>query len=117
MLDEVLANAVPDALEVLGLESIEEYRAKKQNEKRRRIAGVYFIRQGDDGYIKIGYSEHIKKRLRGLQGASPVKLQLLATMNGTTKDEQDLHKRFKSYRKMGEWFEPVPELLDFINRL
>lgn len=32
-------------------------------------------------------------------------------------DESRIHKRFKKYRRHGEWFEPSQELMDFVKEM
>ena len=100
MIDE----AVPEALAVLGLDSIDEYPAWKEQQKR---GCVYFIQAGEDGPIKIGFSKDVESRLTDLQVASPEELRLLRTIEGTKEDEAHVHYLFSSYRLRGEWFEPA----------
>lgn len=75
---------------------------------------VYFI-SGENGNIKIGITQDIVKRMESLQCGSSAKLKLLAVARGGAKYEKELHERFSQARVRGEWFEPVPELLDLIN--
>ncbi len=77
---------------------------------------IYFIQAGSFGPIKIGFtgSEDANKRIRQLQTAHPEKLECLLTIDGSYKDEQRLHEYFKHLRLQGEWFEPKPELVEFI---
>jgi hypothetical protein len=75
---------------------------------------IYFIQQGKNGPIKIGFTDNIEKRLKELQTANPYKLNLLLCINGNLKSEKELHKRFEQHRLNGEWFEPVEEILDYI---
>lgn len=78
---------------------------------------VYFIQAGFSGDIKIGFSYNIEKRLKVLQTSHSEKLRILAALNGDRIVELELHQRFGSYRKKGEWFEPHPELMQFISVL
>lgn len=64
---------------------------------------VYFIGNGN-GQVKIGYSKEPFKRLASLQTASPYRLELLAIVPGTEETEDQLHRKFASYRLAGEWF-------------
>lgn len=75
---------------------------------------VYFIQQGDNGPIKIGYSADPHKRLQSLSTASPYPLRLLKVIDGGWMLEQTLHRRFAEHQLEGEWFAPAPELLAFI---
>jgi hypothetical protein len=78
---------------------------------------VYFIQQGDNGPIKIGYSADPQRRLQSLSTASPYPLRLLGVLDGDMTLEQTLHHRFADHQLEGEWFAPVPELLAFIAEL
>lgn len=77
---------------------------------------VYFIQQGKDGPIKIGFtqSESLKNRLAQLQTASAKPLHVLARFAGDVEYEKQLHEQFKKYRLEGEWFEPSEEIMDFL---
>ena len=77
---------------------------------------IYFAQDSGDFSIKIGYTSKPEPdaRLPGLQTGNPRRLVVLATMPGEMADEEALHERFASARLHGEWFRPVPELLQFI---
>lgn len=78
---------------------------------------VYFIQSEIGGPIKIGVSGNPQERMDSLQMYYPFKLLVIATIKeGGYKKESELHKRFAKYRLHGEWFDPVPELLDYINK-
>jgi hypothetical protein len=79
----------------------------------RRNSMIYFI-QDTAGNIKIGHANNVRSRFRSLQTAHATKLRLLATIPGNVDDERALHRRFINHRLGGEWFRPVPELLEFI---
>lgn len=73
---------------------------------------TYFIQSIDKvGPIKIGQSEHPKRRLKQIEKATGKKLVILGLTN---EKEHALHFKFKEIRVEGEWFEPTQELLDFI---
>lgn len=75
--------------------------------------GIYFIKHGN--FIKIGYSENIKKRLKSLQTACPEKLELLFSISGTMETEKRLQRKFKQYNCSGEWFNFDGKLKEFID--
>jgi len=81
------------------------------------VAGVYFLRAA--GLVKIGRTSNVRVRLRKLQKTSPVELQLLLVLRRGSDDaktlEAELHRRFAEHRRHGEWFEPHPNLLNFIH--
>jgi transcriptional regulator with XRE-family HTH domain len=70
---------------------------------------VYFIRRSTDGKIKIGFATDAKKRLALLQQhfrhlGFTDRLSIVRLLEGTKKDEAQLHKRFRELREIGEWF-------------
>ena len=76
---------------------------------------VYFIKQGD--YVKIGFTNRFKARLTQLQVSSPIKLEVLAIIDGDKSDEQKFHEQFKHISSNGEWFMQCDELKSFIDLL
>lgn len=77
---------------------------------------VYFMQIGNDGPIKIGFTKHIRHRLSVVQVGNPALVRLIAVTEGGRTQEFELHNRFKKYRLYGEWFEPNPELLEYISQ-
>ena len=76
---------------------------------------IYFIQQGTDGPIKIGYTNSsVESRLANLQTANCEKLHLLATATGEQRDEAMLHARFADERLNGEWFKPSTRLIEYL---
>jgi hypothetical protein len=78
---------------------------------------VYFIRAPINGLIKIGHTRnHPHVRLRELRANSPVPLKFLGCLPGDLGKgkEHELHVQFRHLRQHHEWFEPGPDLLDFI---
>lgn len=92
---------------------------------------IYFLQEHKkDGLIKIGYVKtNVEKRVSILQTGNPTRLVTLKIIEGTARDEGRLHRRFRRARELivgrgsdritfrGEWFRPVPELLEFVNNL
>jgi hypothetical protein len=73
---------------------------------------VYFLRSG--GYIKIGWTSDLSKRMRAYSPDS----MLLATQPGTRKDEHRLHKMFAAHRTHGrEWYAMTPSLMHHIEQV
>lgn len=80
---------------------------------------VYFILNRDSNAIKIGRAREIEKRLKALQTASPIPLELLKTIPLTSEAqakglEAALHGQFWHLRMQGEWFRAEPPLLHYI---
>lgn len=85
-------------------------------ERSRRNKGwIYFVKARQDGPIKIGWTVDPQKRLAQLQTGSHVRLFILGTIEGSSAGESTLQKRWAQYRIRGEWFEPVPEIIEFVN--
>jgi hypothetical protein len=82
-------------------------------------SGIYFIQQGDDGPVKIGYTERsVKQRIYDLQTASPFPLRLVGLITPAKKSwEKQIHLKFYKDKMTGEWFEPSPGLVDYISGL
>lgn len=80
------------------------------------IRGVYFIQGELSGLIKIGYSRNIVARICDLQSGSGEHVVLLGIVRGSSSIERNLHKRFDKYRRHGEWFEPDPVILKYVEQ-
>lgn len=80
-----------------------------------RCRSVYFVQSVDGGLIKIGIASNVAARLSGMQTGSPVKLRVIGVIpDARSTVEAELHERFATARRHGEWFEPTPELLAYI---
>lgn len=75
---------------------------------------VYFLQSETVGPIKIGTARHVRQRMARIQAMSPHKLHLLCVAMGGRPWETMLLDRFRRFRLHGEWFEPHPQLFDFI---
>jgi hypothetical protein len=65
---------------------------------------IYFIKAGETGPVKIGYSREPQARLTMLQTSHYERLTMLATVEGGFALERALHKHFEERRRTGEWF-------------
>lgn len=65
---------------------------------------VYFIREGHDGAVKIGYSADAARRLVKLQADSSRRATIINQVDGDRNVERWLHWRFRDLRIRGEWF-------------
>jgi len=75
---------------------------------------VYFIRRGEFGSIKVGYSIDVQKRLTALQTASDLPLYLLGFTKANWAQESEAHEALTPYRKNGEWFENEDFVRQFV---
>ncbi len=79
---------------------------------------VYFIREGDAGNIKIGFTlDDINKRVADLQTGCSQELIVLHLIDGESSKEREIHEQFSHLRIRGEWFRPDPELIEYIEEL
>lgn len=84
---------------------------------RRLKTLIYFIQNKETKNIKIGYSVNTLNRLSSGQSFSAEDLILLVEIEGVTKDEKALHKRFSHLRIKREWFKPGQDLLEYIDEI
>ncbi len=82
--------------------------------ERENYGFVYFIRAGEAGPVKIGFSRSVQTRLAALQTAHHERLVLVAKHMGTIETERELHQRFTHLRLEGEWFRVEADLLAYI---
>ena len=61
---------------------------------------------GLPGPIKLGCSMMPETRLRALAAWSPIPLEIVARVPGTTQDEAALHELLRADRTHGEWHRP-----------
>lgn len=76
---------------------------------------IYFLQAGERGAVKIGFARTrlgVKRRIRSFQTHTVEQLYLRAVVPGDREDEALLHRRFAAARVRGEWFTPVPELVE-----
>lgn len=79
---------------------------------------IYFLQADRVGLIKIGHtSRHVNERIATIRSQSPVRLSLLATMEGDWRTEQELHDAFVNSHSHGEWFWPTRDIVDYIKNL
>jgi hypothetical protein len=72
---------------------------------------VYFAQEGDDGPIKVGFSEDPGKRVAALQGAHYEPLHLIGLTPGTRWDEAKIHEKLERFALGREWYVAAPEVL------
>jgi hypothetical protein len=88
----------------------EAAKPKKQRRRKTETIWVYFIQVVPDGPIKIGSALDPPSRLKELQTGSPHWLDLLAVSTKFT--EREYHERFAEHCIRGEWYRPVPSILE-----
>jgi len=75
---------------------------------------VYFLYCS--GFVKIGVTNHLTRRMKELQVATPWRSQVICTIPGGRGTEDYFHFIFQSYHFRGEWFSFGPDLRSFIER-
>lgn len=74
-----------------------------------RLHYVYFIREANSHYVKIGYAVDVNRRLIELQIGTPHQLEVLYTIQVESADaareiEAAMHRRFDASLVRGEWY-------------
>jgi len=79
----------------------------RRRDKRQTNMVVYLIR-ADNGLVKIGITHDVDARLRALEIASPLGLELIyvitAEFERANQVERRLHTLYEAKRVRGEWF-------------
>lgn len=78
---------------------------------------IYFIQSGTNGPIKVGKAGNIQRRLKSLQTAHPENLVILKTIPGDSEKEAIIKRDLKKFNVQGEWFQSVPEVLEYIRKV
>src|SRR5579863_3011610 len=75
---------------------------------------VYVV--GFGSYIKIRTSKTARgRRIRNLQTSIPEKLVTYAHLEGGRELEEVLHRKFRMYRLLGEWFSKCGDVAEWID--
>lgn len=64
---------------------------------------VYMIRAGQNGPVKIGFTDDVAKRLAMMQTGNHEQLTVLRLFEGSAAEEARLHERFADNHLRGEW--------------
>jgi hypothetical protein len=74
---------------------------------------IYIVRTiSKPSFIKVGFSEsNPEYRIRKLQTACPLELEVLQIREGTIQEEKAFHAQLWAYSVRGEWFYNKPEVL------
>lgn len=76
---------------------------------------IYAIRSRT--WVKIGLSNHPKKRLAEIQVCNPTKIHLAGYVEGTRSDEGMIHLILTRWRTRGEWFDYKGMAVDVVDRI
>jgi len=75
---------------------------------------IYFIRESDNGPIKVGVTKRPETRLKSLQTGNPRPLKLISILPGYAAKEKKIKSDLKVHSINGEWFNPAPHVLEYI---
>lgn len=70
---------------------------------------VYFIGTSG-GFVKIGYTANLRRRLTAIKTSTHARVTLLAAVPGGREIESDYHARFAEARVRREWFRKTPQI-------
>jgi hypothetical protein len=90
---------------------------KKESSSPHLYFAQAYTGKNEKGPIKIGIALDVEKRLREIRCFCPFQVELLASMTGSVEAKKEVHDRFSKYLIHGEWFEPKPELLYYIETM
>lgn len=91
------------------LEYEEQRRRIRQFAHVPAIKCVYFLRDVE-GFIKIGWTGNLRRRVAALQVTSSAPLKLIGVVEGERHTERWLHRVLENHRVRGEWFRQNPAL-------
>lgn len=72
---------------------------------------IYFVRAGEDGPVKIGTANNVRRRMMLLQAGNAAALVLLREVDGSHREETWMHHHFRPLRIRAEWFLYDPSML------
>jgi hypothetical protein len=79
------------------------------------VSYTYFVLASPSGLVKIGQANDPVKRLTLLQVGSPEILELLLALpHKPPFEEHQMHWRFRTYRRHGEWFDYLGDVKRFV---
>lgn len=79
----------------------------------KTISCIYFIKNNETGYIKIGKTKDLHRRIADIDslcknhigGETSLKRVVLCSESELAKAENDLHKHYDKYKIRGEWYD------------
>jgi hypothetical protein len=94
-------------------------KTRQQSSGSTPTPGYVYLLQSDTGHYKIGRAKTPDKRIKTFGIKLPFKVEYLAVIK--TPDmialEKQLHERYEQKRINGEWFDLLPEDVDYIKGL
>jgi len=90
---------------------------KSQEAQVIRSSWVYFILAERNQCVNIGHTCDLRRRLKELQAASPLQLEVLKAVGGGVQFEAKVQAQFAEDRLHSEWFAYTERLKEFIRDL
>ena len=76
---------------------------------------IYFVQSLDK--IKVGFTNNITHRMKGLRSANPHGVILIGTVEGNKNHEKKIHTVLKDNNVIGEWFRDCAEVREYIDKI
>ncbi len=76
---------------------------------------IYFVQSLDK--IKVGFTNNITHRMKGLRSANPHGVILIGTVQGNKNHEKKIHTVLKDNNVIGEWFRDCAEVREYIDKI
>lgn len=104
-------------LKIKAQEEKEDRKNKKQ--KTKKFSGYVYLILAENGLYKIGRAKSVSTRLKPFEVSFPMSWKLVYSFysDDYIVSESDLHKRFESKRKVGEWFELDEKDVEYIKSI
>lgn len=97
----------------------EHWHRRKYEPRKRETKGFVYLLKADNGSFKIGRTKNPKSRSKAFSVTLPFDVEFICLIE--TPDmftlETQLHERFASKRGNGEWFDLLPDDVDYIKGL
>ena len=76
---------------------------------------IYFVQSLNK--IKVGFTNNITHRMKGLRSANPHGVILIGTVQGNKNHEKKIHTVLKDNNVIGEWFRDCAEVREYIDKI
>lgn len=103
----------PSPIDPRAIEAMRAVRALRKSQPNL-CAFIYAIQAGDVGPVKIGVTDSPADRIKTLQQGNHEELRGIAAWWDLKEVEKAIHREFAYARIRGEWFRPVPDLMEYV---
>lgn len=101
-------------------ELVKQEREKEKGDKKSKVVpGYVYLIKAENGLYKIGKTKNINSRLKPFSVAFPMKWELVYSFRSDDYSiaEDTLHIHFDDKRGVGEWFQLLPEDVEYIKSI